>query len=216
MTIKLNCYGVLLLTVFTTLAGCQTTEIASPKIIPQYENTMTMKAEDTDSDGDGVLDQIDHCPKTPENVAVNELGCPILYDLIDKTAMELRVFFKKDSNELLPKYQLELDKVADQMNKYDNTTMQIEAHISEDEIDQVSGSLSKDRALMVKNYLILKHDVEPMRLSTFDCSVRAPIAPSDTEEGKFFNRRVYGLVKEPKVNTYQQPNDSESDVCVEF
>ena len=79
MTIKLNCYGVLLLTAFTTLAGCQTTAILpSPNII-QDENTMTMKAEDTDSDGDGVLDQIDHCPKTPENVEVNELGCHILY-----------------------------------------------------------------------------------------------------------------------------------------
>uniref|UniRef100_UPI003FD10A99 OmpA family protein n=1 Tax=Psychrobacter alimentarius TaxID=261164 RepID=UPI003FD10A99 len=216
MPIKLNCYGVLLLTAFTTLAGCQTTAILSSSDIIQNENTTTMKAEDTDSDGDRVLDQIDHCPRTPENVAVNELGCPILYELIDKTAMELRVFFKKDSSELLPKYQLELDKVADQIKKYDDTTMQIEAHISEDEMGQALNTLPKNRATMVKNYLILKHDIESSRLSTFDCGVRAPIAPSDTEEGKTFNRRVYGLVKEPKVNAYYNPADLASKICVEF
>ncbi len=216
MTIKINCYSVLLLTAFTTLAGCQTTKIASPKIIPQYENTMTMKAEDTDSDGDGVLDELDECPETPENVAVNELGCPILYNLIDKTAMELRVFFKKDSSDLIPEYQLELDKVAEQMNKYDAVTLQIEAHISEDEMGQALSALSKNRAMIVKNYLILKHDVEPSRLSTFDCGVRAPIASADTKEGKSFNRRVYGLVKEPKANAYNDPADSASKICVDF
>lgn len=216
MTIKLNCYSVLLLTAFTTIAGCQTTEIAPPKIIPQYESTMTMKAEDTDSDGDGVLDELDECPETPKNVMVNEVGCPISMELMNPITMEYRAFFAKGSSELLSKYQLELDKVADQMNKYDNTTMHIEAHISEDEVNQVSDSLSKDRAIMVRNYLILKRDIEPRRLSTFNCGVRSPIAPSDTEEGKSFNRRVYGLVKEPKVNVYDDPNGSASKICIEF
>ena len=182
---------------------------------PRYENIRTMQA-DSDLYGDGVLDQIDHCPKTPKNIAVNELGCHMLYDLIDKTAMELRVFFKKDSSDLTPEYQLELDKVAEQMNKYDAVTMQIEAHISEDEMEQALSVLPKNKAMMVKNYLILKHDIERSRLSTFDCGIRAPIASADTEEGKSFNRRVYGLVKEPKINAYNDPADSASKICVEF
>lgn len=214
MTRKL--YNVLLFTASITLVGCQTTEIVLPKTTPQDANTMTMQAEDTDSDDDGILDQIDHCPKTPANVVVDELGCPMSMELMSLITMEYRAFFPKDSSELLPKYQLELDKVADQMDKYDNTTMQIEAHISEDEVDQVFDSLSKDRALMVKNYLILKHDIQPIRLSTFNCGARAPIAPSETEEGKSFNRRVYGLVKEPKVNAYDDSADSASKICVEF
>jgi OOP family OmpA-OmpF porin len=206
-------YNALLFVAALTLAGCQT---APFQVISQDENVVTMQVVDIDSDGDGILDQIDHCPKTPKNIAVNELGCHILYDLIDKTAMELRVFFKKDSSDLTPEYQLELDKVAEQMSKYDAVTMQIEAHISEDEMGQALSVLPKNRAMMVKNYLVLKHDIEPSRLSTFDCGIRAPIASADTEEGKSFNRRVYGLVKEPKINAYNYPADSASKICVEF
>lgn len=216
MAIKLNCYSVLLLTVLTTLAGCQTTAPLPSQDIIQDENTMTMKAEDTDSDGDGVLDAIDECPETPSNIVVDEKGCPLPMELMSLIAMEYRAFFPKGSSELLPKYQLELDKVAEQMNKYDTTTMKIEAHVSQDEIDQTLITLPKDRAMIVKNYLILKHGIESSRLSTFDCGVRAPIAPSDTEESKSFNRRVYGLVKESKVNAYLDPADLVSKICVEF
>ena len=216
MVIKLNCYSVLLLTVLTTLAGCQTTAPLPSQDIIQDENTMTMKAEDTDSDGDGVLDAIDECPETPKNVMVNEVGCPIPMELMNPITMEYRAFFAKGSSELLSKYQLELDKVAEQMNKYDTATMKIEAHASQDEIDQVSTTLPKSRAMTVKNYLILKHGIEPSRLVTASCDARAPIAPSDTEEGKSFNRRVYGLVKESKVNAYLDPADLASKICIEF
>lgn len=221
MTIKLNCYSVLLLTAFTTLAGCQTTAPLPSRDISQdgksqHGNTMTMKAEDTDSDGDGVLDELDECPETPKNVMVNEVGCPIPMELMNPITMEYRAFFTKGSSELLSKYQLELDKVAERMHKYDTATMKIEAHASQDEIDQALTTLPKNRAMTVKNYLILKHGIEPSRLVTASCGTRAPIAPSDTEEGKSFNRRVYGLVAEPKVNTYHDLADSALKICIEF
>ena len=208
----------MLLTLFSvlTLAGCQTPSKNITLNQNTEERTFILLADIPDSDSDGVLDDIDNCPKTPKNVAVDELGCPMLMDLMSLITMEYRAFFSKGSSELLPKYQLELDKIAEKMNKYDNTTMQIEAHISEDEMGQALSALPENRAMMVKNYLILKHDIEPSRLSTFDCSIRAPIAPSDTEEGKSFNRRVYGLVKEPKVNAYSDLVDLASKICVEF
>ena len=130
--------------------------------------------------------------------------------------MEYRAFFAKGSSELSKEYQLELDKVAEQMNKYDTATMKIEAHISKDEMGQALSALSKNRAMMVKNYLILKHDIKPSRLNTFDCGIRAPIASADTEEGKSMNRRVYGLATEPKINAYNDPADSASKICDEF
>ena len=203
-------YNALLFVAALTLAGCQT----ATTMPPQYENIRTMQA-DSDLDGDGVLDAIDECPATPWKVIIDEVGCPIAGIGVG-LKMEYRAFFTKGSSELSKEYQLELDKVADQMNKYDTATMKIEAHISEDEMGQVLSALPKNRAMIVKNYLILKHDIEPSRLSTFDCGIRAPIASADTEEGKSFNRRVYGLVKEPKINAYNDPADSASKICVEF
>ncbi|MDH4904284.1 OmpA family protein [Psychrobacter pocilloporae] len=168
-----------------------------------------------DSDGDGVLGDIDECPQTPLHTVVDDRGCP--FTLIGVgLKMEYRAFFAKDSSELSKEYQLDLDKVAEQMNKYDTATMKIEAHISKDEMGQALSALSKNRAMMVKNYLILKHDIKPSRLSTFDCSIRAPIASADTEEGKSMNRRVYGLATEPKINAYNDPADSASKICDEF
>lgn len=208
--------SVLLLAASIALAGCQTNAPLPSQDITKNKNTMTMQADIPDSDGDGVPDDIDECPATPKNVVVDEKGCPISVNLISIIAMEYRAFFPKGSSELLPKYQLELDKVGEQMNKYDTATMKIEAHASEDEINHTLSVLPRHRAMMVKDYLILKHGIESSRLSTFDCGVRAPIAPSDTEEGKSFNRHVYGLVKEPKVNVYDDPNDSKSGTCVEF
>ncbi|AOY44965.1 ompA family protein [Psychrobacter sp. AntiMn-1] len=168
-----------------------------------------------DSDGDGVLGDIDECPQTPLHTVVDDRGCP--FTLIGVgLKMEYRAFFAKDSSELSKEYQLDLDKVAEQMNKYDTATMKIEAHISKDEMGQALSALSKNRAMMVKNYLILKHDIKPSRLSTFDCGIRAPIASADTEEGKSMNRRVYGLATEPKINAYNDPVDSASKICDEF
>lgn len=210
-------YNSLLFTASLTLAGCQTVTTAPSQDIPQHENIMTMQANIPDSDEDGVPDDIDECPETPLNVVVDKLGCSMPMDLMSLITMEYRAFFSKGGSELLPKYQLELDKVAEQMKKYDTATMKIEAHVSEDEVDQELSALPKNRALMIKNYLVLKRDIEPSRLSTFDCGVRAPIAPSNTEESKSFNRRVYGLVKEPKGEiAYQQPNDLKSKTCIEF
>ena len=96
--------------------------------------------------------------------------------------------------------------------------MRIEGGISENEIDDgdpiaKSNTLAKNRALMVKNYLLLKHGIEPSRLTTLNCDARAPIAPNDTEEGRAFNRRVYGLLTEPDSD---YPINLKDGICVEF
>ena len=48
---------------------------------------------------------------------------------------------------------------------------------------------------------------------TLNCDAKAPIAPNDTEEGRSFNRRVYGLLTEPD-NDY--PSNLKAGICVEF
>lgn len=175
-----------------------------------------------DSDGDGVPDELDRCPGTPENLVVEERGCHLIMGPDMSLKMEYRAFFAKGSSELLPKYQAELDKVAEKMKEYDTATMRIEGSISENEISDgdsmaKSNTLAKNRALMVKNYLLLKHSIESSRLTTLNCEARAPIAPNDTQEGITVNRRVYGVVTKPEEqegNDY--PSNLKAGICVEF
>lgn len=168
-----------------------------------------------DSDGDGVYDYKDMCPATPYNVVIDERGCPIT-PIGTGLKMEYRAFFAKGSSELVAKYQMELDKVAAKMNEYDKSTFRIEGSTSEDEMDKELNSLAKNRALMVKNYLLSKHNIESKRFITSSCDARAPIAPSDSED-VFLNRRVYGLLTEPEAESnYLYPDDSMPQTCVEF
>ena len=204
-----------------TLSACQTHDFSNQKA--QTINLPIILI-NLDSDGDGVPDDLDQCPNTTENVVVDERGCPEITSLIGMPPlMEYRAFFTKDSSELLPQYHDELDRVAEQMNNYDTATIKIEAHVSKDEVNKAStsmlqsNSLAKNRALIVKNYLILNHRIEPSRLTTLDCGIKGSIAPSDTEEGRSMNRRVYSLVtdlKNHKANYHQ--NDLGSNRCIEF
>ena len=204
-----------------TLSACQTHDFSNQKA--QTINLPIILI-NLDSDGDGVPDDLDQCPNTTENVVVDERGCPEITSLIGMPPMmEYRAFFTKDSSELLPQYHDELDRVAEQMNNYDTATIKIEAHVSKDEVNKAStsmlqsNSLAKNRALIVKNYLVLNHKIESSRLTTLDCGIKGSIAPSDTEEGRSMNRRVYSLVtdlKNYKANYHQ--NDLGSNRCIEF
>ncbi|WP_352287913.1 OmpA family protein [Psychrobacter sp. GW64-MNA-CIBAN-0177] len=196
-----------------TLSACQTSN-QTPDLSKQKSQTINMPTVmvSLDSDGDGVPDELDQCPNTPENVVIDGRGCPFT-TIGTGLQMEYRAFFAKGSSELTSKYQVELDKVAARMKEYDTAIFKIEAHISEDEINKELSSLPKNRALIIKNYLLLKHGIESSRLMTLNCDARAPIAPNDTDEGRSFNRRVYALLTEPD-NEY--PINLKDGICVKF
>ena len=200
------------------LTGCQTADFSKQTSQTIHTPNITVSL---DSDGDGVPDKLDQCPNTPENVLVDDRGCPFTMPGVG-LKMEYRAFFSKGSSELLPKYQIELDKVAEKMKEHDKATMLIEGSISENEINDgdsmaKSNTLAKNRASMVKNYLLLKHGIESSRLTTLNCDARAPIAPNDTEEGMTFNRRVYGLLTEPEEQEGKDyPSNLKAGTCVEF
>ena len=216
MNVKLRTIT-LMMTGVLALTGCQTADLSK-----QTSKTINMPTVvvNVDSDGDGVPDELDQCPNTKmeSNIVVDDRGCHLTMGPDMSLKIEYRAFFAKGSSELLPKYQAELDKVSEIMNTHTTSTMRIEGGISENEIDDgdpiaKSNTLAKNRALMVKNYLLLKHGIEPSRLTTLNCDAKAPIAPNDTEEGRAFNRRVYGLLTEPDSD---YPINLKDGICVEF
>ncbi|WP_300394526.1 OmpA family protein [uncultured Psychrobacter sp.] len=197
MKIKSRNTLLILISVFT-LSACQT-PIKNSALMNKKDQIVdvSVAAINADSDGDGVLDNLDQCPATPLNVVVDQRGCP--FTLIGVgLKMEYRAFFAKGSSELSKEYQLELDKVAKKLQEYDTATMRIEGHASADEVDKKlrSNSLARNRAIIVKNYLIIQHQIDPNRLSTASYGAQRPVASSDTEEGRSMNRRVYGLAQD--------------------
>ena len=171
MSIKL--YSALL-TASISLTACQTTEIVPPKTAPQYENIRTMQA-DSDLDSDGVLDDIDECPKTPPNVVVDAKGCPIEVD-VGGLEMEFNGFFPPMSSQLPGIYDAVFVKVAESLNDYPKANVFIFGHVATNEIDEAAvatlgfDSLSRDRALSIKNTLVLQHHIDAKRIRTYECS----------------------------------------------
>ena len=180
------------------LTGCQIADF--PNQTSQTIHTPTIVV-NLDSDGDGVPDKLDQCPNTPENVVVDDRGCPSTMPGVG-LKMEYRAFFDKDSSELLPKYQAELDKVGMKLQEYKTATILIEGHNSRTEVDSASideaNALAQDRANKVKNYLISKYNIASERITATEYGARRPIAPSDSEEGNMLNRRVYAIASEPQ------------------
>jgi OOP family OmpA-OmpF porin len=180
------------------LTGCQTADLSK-----QTSQTIKMPTVviNSDSDGDGVPDKLDQCPATPFNVIVDDRGCPFTMPGVG-LKMEYRAFFDKDSSELLPKYQAELDKVGMKLQEYKTATILIEGHNSRTEVDSASideaNALAQDRANKVKNYLISKYNIASERITATEYGARRPIAPSDSEEGNMLNRRVYAIASEPQ------------------
>lgn len=170
-----NYRNLLLLALSITLAGCQTTKIVPIKTTPQYENIRTMQADIPDSDGDGVLDDIDECPETLPNVVIDAKGCPIEVD-VGGLEMEFNGFFPPMSSQLPDIYDAVFVKVAESLNDYPKANVFIFGHVATNEIDEDAiatlgfDSLSRNRALSIKNTLVLQHHIDAKRIRTYECS----------------------------------------------
>lgn len=175
MTIK-NYSNLLLLAASITLAGCQTAEIVLPKMTPQYENIVTLIPDIPDSDSDGVLDAIDECPETRPNVVVDAKGCEIIIEGGDALEMEFAGFFPLMSSQLPAIYDAEFVKMAEKINEYREASVFIFGHAATNEIDEDAvatlgfDSLSRNRALIIKNTLVLQHHIDAKRIRTYECS----------------------------------------------
>lgn len=179
------------LAVIVLMGGCQsleTTQVSASQIEPTI-------AISQDSDGDGVIDDLDWCPATPPRVMIDNNGCPPTLFPFDSIKKEVRVYYDKGSSEISHQYLEDLDKAGKILQSREDTVITIEGHISEDEDTAANQTLAQIRAEGVKNYLMLKYGVEAERIKTFTYGAKRPLAPNDDVEGAQLNRRVYALVK---------------------
>jgi outer membrane protein OmpA-like peptidoglycan-associated protein len=157
-----------------------------PKIAGPRENGGCPYA---DTDNDSVPDKDDLCPMTPGPVSND--GCPVIkqevQQILDTAFANLEFRFGKSI--IKPSSYHSLDRVADLMIEHPEFNLLIEGHTDSIGRDAANMSLSQNRALAVKNYLISR-GVKAERLTAKWYGETRPIAPNSTAEGRQKNRRV--------------------------
>ena len=184
-----------------TLIGCQTASKVPSKPISitensnSYENIIIPLPDVPDSDGDGILDDIDNCPKTPVNTVVDNDGCPVSVNLMGPLALEIRTYFEQGSAEFWREgYATDIDTLAGKFVEYNYLPIIILGHISKPEAlaiqtakttqannkAPVNKQLAQDRAQLIKDRLV-SQGVSANRIYTYDCGINYQIITDETD-----------------------------------
>jgi outer membrane protein OmpA-like peptidoglycan-associated protein len=113
--------------------------------------------------------------------------------------MPAGITFAFDSYAIQPQFQSTLNEVAQTLQAYPSTMIDVLGHTDSVGTDAYNQQLSEQRARAVANYLIAR-GVQPARIATRGYGETMPIATNETEAGRAANRRV-----EIKVVPVAQP-----------
>ena len=172
----------------------------------------------TDSDGDGVPDNLDQCPGTPPGTKVDEKGCPVENGndadgdgvpddvdqcpntphgvkvdakgcAIEQTIVLQNVNFETGSAVLTGQATHVLDEIASALKGQPNIHVEIAGHTDSTGAPAFNLTLSQQRAESVRQYLIGK-GIDTARMSTKGFGDTQPLVSNDNEAGRAQNRRV--------------------------
>lgn len=145
-----------------------------------------------DSDGDGVADYLDQCADTPAGVEVDEAGCPVKDEVILTIN---RLGFAFDSAELDRSSKAALDRAVDVIkSNSESVNLDVVGHTDSRGSEEYNQKLSERRAAAVVDYLVSK-GVSRGSLSSSGKGESEPMASNDTEDGRAENRRVELVVQ---------------------
>ncbi len=108
------------------------------------------------------------------------------------------VEFEFNSAKLKPESYPILDDAAMILTKHPEIDVEIQGHTDNIGSDAYNKKLSQKRAEAVRDYLIDKHMIEPVRLIPIGYGESCPVADNATEQGRQKNRRVEFFILEHK------------------
>ncbi len=148
----------------------------------------------TDSDRDGVADYMDACPDTTQRGA--KIDAKGCYEMLKETvSVELNVEFDFDSANARPDHRAEVKRVFDFMTAYPKTKVTIEGHTDDRGNAEYNKDLSQRRADTIAEMLTNDFNLPGNRVSAMGYGEERPIASNDTDAGRQQNRRVVGVVE---------------------
>ncbi|MDZ4705731.1 MAG: OmpA family protein, partial [Saprospiraceae bacterium] len=142
-----------------------------------------------DTDGDGVHDGDDRCPKEA-GLAINK-GCPeIKKEIREVLNFAMRAVQFETGKATLKKQSFAvLDQIVEIMAQYPAYRLVIAGHTDNVGNDKANLTLSENRAKACQQYLISK-GVSAKRLSYAGYGESQPLADNKTAKGRELNRRV--------------------------
>jgi OOP family OmpA-OmpF porin len=151
-----------------------------------------LSAPPADSDGDGVPDNRDKCPNTPQGALVDDDGCA--KELTREIKETLYVEFAHDKTEVQEAFYPELKNLAKVLKQYPTSRILLEGHTDSTGPSSYNQKLSKSRADAVMKVLIDHFGINADRIRTTGMGESQPIATNDTNAGRAQNRRVEAIV----------------------
>ena len=176
-----------------------------------------MEAEEVDTDGDGVPDDVDECPAVPGDMPNGCLsdrdgdGVPDIFDdcpdepgpednngcpvMVDKVVFIESVHFDFDSAKIkdISKAVLDARAVPAILNNPEIDVL-VAGHTDSTGSDDYNNGLSMERAAAVREYL-MSQGVPAENLATVGYGESRPIDTNDTKAGRANNRRVEFIIR---------------------
>jgi len=146
-----------------------------------------------DTDNDGISDVKDSCPNTPENAKIDSRGCAVLANKVIE--INLNVAFENNSAQLKAPAMNDIQRLADFMQQYKNTSAVIEGHSSTIGSEKYNLILSQKRADAIKKVLVNKFNIDASRLSAKGFGETQLISNGNTKVDHETNRRVVAKIK---------------------
>lgn len=107
--------------------------------------------------------------------------------------INLAVYFDTDKATIKPRYYSEIERVANYMNTYPNTRVEIEGHTDNRASDVYNKQLSQRRVDAVKQVLVSRYKIAADRIHAIGYGESRPVASNNTAEGRAQNRRVVAV-----------------------
>lgn len=153
--------------------------VVAPVVVP------APKAAPKDTDGDGVIDELDQCPDTMKGAKVDSVGC--------MTLINLNINFDTNKSDIKHSYDSRIAEFAKLMNGNPKLKATIEAHTDSVGSDAYNQKLSERRANAAVNALKALN-VDASRIKAVGYGETRPTASNATAEGRAENRRVEAVM----------------------
>ena len=157
---------------------------------------------ETDADGDKIPDETDQCPLDAEDLDLDadEDGCPDIEPEAELTADRIeinqRILFEFGVATVRPESFPILDAVAHILADNPSLKLRIEGHTDSQGPSALNQSLSKARAVSVREILLARSGSKGLdqRITFVGFGPNQPRATNDTEGGRAHNRRVEFII----------------------